>query len=92
MTEAERLQDIIGRAVVLDTDSALLYVGTLAKVDDLFYELTDADAHDTRTSTTPRDLYIINVRKLGIKQNRNRVLVRRDRVVSLSALDDVTDY
>ena len=92
MTEAERLKELIGRGVVVDTDSALLYIGTLAKADDVFYELTEADAHDSTTTTTPRDLYIINVAKYGVKKNRERVLVRRARVVSLSALDDVTKY
>ncbi len=92
MTEAERLKDVVGRVVVVDTDSALFYVGTLAKADGLFYELTDADAHDSHATTTPRDLYIINVAKYGVKKNRDRVLVRCARVVSLSALDEVTQY
>ncbi len=92
MTEAERMKELVGRLVVLDTDTALVYVGTLAKADDHFYELTDADVHDSRASTTPRDLYIINVAKYGVKKNRDRALVRRERVISLSALDDVTQY
>ncbi len=92
MTEAERLKDFVGRVVVLDTDTALFYVGTLATADALFYELTDVDAHDGRSTTTPRDLYIINVAKYGVKKNRDRALVRADRVVSLSALDEVTQY
>jgi small nuclear ribonucleoprotein (snRNP)-like protein len=92
MTEAERLKDLIGRAAVVDTDSDLLYVGTLVSADESFYELTDADVHDRRTTTTTRDQYIINVAKYGVKKNRERVLVRRDRVVSVSALDEVTQY
>lgn len=92
MTEAERLKDLIGRVVVVDTDSDLLYAGTLASVDESFYELTDADVHDRRTTTTTRDVFIINVAKYGVKKNRERVRVRRDRVVSLSALDEVTQY
>ncbi len=92
MTEAERLKDVIGHAAVVDTDSDLVYIGTLAAVDEHFYELADADVHDTRTTTTPRDLYIINVAKFGVKQNRNRVRVRRVRVVSVSRLDEVTVY
>jgi len=92
MSEAERLKDYVGHKVVLDTDSLHLYVGTLASVDDWFYELADVDVHDTTSTSTTRDLYIINVQKYGVKQNRNRVLIRRDRVVSLSKLDDVTEY
>jgi small nuclear ribonucleoprotein (snRNP)-like protein len=92
MSEAERLKDFIGRKVVLDTESVHLYAGTLVSVDDWFYELADADVHDTRTTSTTRDVYIINVQKYGVKKNRDRVLVRRDRVVSLSRLEDVTEY
>ena len=92
MTEAERLSEHLGREVVIDTDTPLLYVGTLALVDEAFYELTDADVHDGTATTTTRDMYIINVQKYGIKKNRDRVLVRRDRIVSLSLLEDVTEY
>ena len=92
MSEAERLQDLVGREVVLDVEGPTLYVGTLASVDEWFFELTDADVHDRDASNTTRDVYIINVRKYGIKKNRDRVLVRRSRVVSLSLLSDVTAY
>ena len=92
MTEAERLRNYVGRIVVVDTDSDLLFVGTLSSADEWFYELTDADVHDTQSTTTTRDLYIINARKLGVKKNRDRVLIRRDRVVGLSALGDVTKF
>ncbi|HUW57265.1 MAG TPA: hypothetical protein VMZ92_11580 [Planctomycetota bacterium] len=92
MTESERLKGCLGREVVIDTDTPLLYVGTLAVVDEAFYELTDADVHDSTSTTTTRDMYIINVRKYGIKKNRERVLVRRARVVGLSLVADVTEY
>jgi len=92
MSEAERLKEFIGRKVVLDTDSVYLYAGTLASVDDWFYELADADVHDMKSTSTTRDVYIINVQKYGVKKNRDRVLIRRDRVVSISRLEDVTEY
>ena len=92
MSETERLRDLLGREVVLDTDSVHLYAGTLTCVDDYFYELVDADVHDITTTTTTRDVYIMNLRKFGIKKNRHRVLVRRSRVVSLVGLDDVVVY
>jgi small nuclear ribonucleoprotein (snRNP)-like protein len=92
MSEADRLKDCVGRKVVLDTDSFHLYAGTLVSVDPWFYELADADVHDSTSTSTTRDLYIINVQKFGVKKNRDRVLVRRERVVSISRLDHVTDY
>jgi len=92
MSEAERLREYIGHVVVIDTDTCHLHVGTLASVDEWFYELTDADVHDATTTSTTRDVYIINVLAYGVKKNRDRVLVRRSRVVSLSRLADVTEY
>ena len=92
MNEAERLQAFVGQQVVVDTDSALLYVGTLKSVDEAFYEIESADLHDSSSTSTTRDVYIINVRKHGIKKNRERVLIRTARVVSVSLLSDVTEY
>ena len=92
MDEAERLRDCLGREVVIDTDSVYIYAGTLRAVDAHFYEMVDTDVHDSTTTTTTRDVYIMNLRKFGIKINRKRVLVRRDRVVSISCLDDVIVY
>ena len=91
-SETERIRDFVGRQVVVDTDSHHLYLGKLQSVDEAILELTEADVHDSQTTTTPRDLYIINAIKFGIKKNRERVLVRMARVLSLSALEDVTRY
>jgi small nuclear ribonucleoprotein (snRNP)-like protein len=92
MNESDRLKGLLGRIVVIDTDGPNLYAGTLASVDEWFYELTEADVHDSTSTSTTRDVYILNVKRYGIKRNRDRVLVRHDRVVSLSALDEVTAY
>ena len=90
--EGERFRDLIGQKVVVDTDSHTLYVGQLQSVDDVVLELTEADVHDNQSTTTTRDVYIINTSKLGIKKNRERVLVRMARVLSVSLLSDVTHY
>lgn len=90
--EGERFRELVGQLVVVDTDSHHLYIGKLESVDDTALELTDADVHDSQTTTTPRDVYIINTSKFGIKENRRRVLVRMERVLSISALEDVTQY
>ena len=90
--EYERLRELVGQQVVVDTDSHHLYIGKLASIDSEVLELTEADVHDSQTTTTSRDLYIINTAKLGIKKNREHVLVRTARVLSLSRLQDVTRY
>ena len=90
--EYKRLRELVGQQVVVDTDSHHLYIGKLLSVDDEVLELSEADVHDSQTTTTPRDLYIINTAKFGIKKNREHVLVRTVRVLSLSKLQDVTRY
>lgn len=85
----DALDRLVGRQVVLDLSSLYVIVGTLAGHDHRYLILTDADVHDLRDTTTTRDAYVVEARRHGISQNRKQVLVRRDEVVSLSALDDV---
>ena len=47
--------------------------------------------HDLRDSTTTRELYVLDSKRHGTRSNRTRVLVRREEIVSLSALDDVIE-
>ena len=85
----DALQPLIGRPVVLDAASLYVYVGTLAAADHRYLILEEADVHDLRDSNTTRELYVLDCKRHGIGANRKRVLVRRDEIVSLSALDDV---
>ena len=90
--ESARFQELVGQQVVVDTDSDYLYVGKLETVDDAALVLTEADVHDSRSTATTRDVYIINTAKFGIKKNRERILVRMARVLSVSELTDITRY
>jgi small nuclear ribonucleoprotein (snRNP)-like protein len=85
------LQGLIGRVVVLDASSQYVYVGTLREVDDHYLILTSADVHDLRDTNTNREIYVLDSKRHGVRSNRKRVLVRRDEIVSLSALDDVLE-
>ena len=80
---------MIGREVVLDIASPFVYVGRLTGIDANYLILEQADVHDLRDTTKTREVYIVDSRKLGVRANRQRVLVRIDEVISLSALDDV---
>lgn len=87
-----RLRELTGEEVVLDTNSPYLYVGRLAEVDDWFIRLEDADVHDSDETRTTKEVYLIEARKYGIKRNRQNVLVRADKVISVSRLSDVIEY
>jgi hypothetical protein len=82
-------QNLIGQEVVLDVVSQFVYLGTLVGKDDKYLVLTNADVHDLRDTATTRELYILESRRFGIRSNRERVLVRVDEVISLSALSAV---
>lgn len=85
------LQEYLNRAVVLDVASSYVYVGTLVGEDHRYFVLEEADVHDLRDTNTTRELYVLDCKRHGVHWNRKRVLVRKDEVVSLSALDDVRE-
>ena len=80
---------LIGQDVVLDTASPYVYLGKLTGYDHRYFVLEQADVHDLRDTSTTRELYVVDTRRYGIRVNRERVLVKLDEVVSLSALQDV---
>ena len=84
------LQDLIGRVVVVDLASTYVCLGTLIGCDELFLELRDADLHDFRDGSATRELYVYESAALGIRRNRDRLLLRLDGVVAISRLDEVS--
>ena len=85
------LDSLRGQAVVCDIQAPYVYVGTLADFDTHHFVLENADVHDLRDAATTRELYVIETRMHGVRANRKQVLLRRDQVVSLSALEDVLE-
>ena len=83
---------LIGKIVVIDTDSMFVYLGTLDRVEDHFVVLKDVDAHDRRESPSTKEQYIMETKKFGVKPNRKEVKVRKQLVVSISKLDDILGY
>lgn len=83
------LEAFVGREVVIDVASQFVYLGRLIGCDPKYLILEQADVHDLRDTTTTRELYVVDSRRFGIRVNRERVLVRIEEVISLSALDDV---
>ena len=88
---SEILRDLFNRTVVIDVTSQYVFVGTLVGEDLHYLALEDADVRDLRDARTPRELYVLETKQLGVRTNRKRVLIRRDEVVSISALDDVIE-
>jgi hypothetical protein len=89
--QSDSLSALLRREVVLDLAGPYAVIGTLVAEDHRYLILEEADVHDLRDSTTTRELYVLEARRHGIRANRSRVLVNRNDIVSLSALDDVIE-
>ncbi|MCA9095333.1 MAG: hypothetical protein KDA68_17760 [Planctomycetaceae bacterium] len=88
-SDSSQLSAYMDREIVLDLQSSYVILGTLIGEDHRYLFLADADVHDLRDTKTTRELYIVDSRRHGIRTNRKRVLVRKDEIVGLSALEDV---
>jgi small nuclear ribonucleoprotein (snRNP)-like protein len=84
--------DFRDKAIVVDTDSSLIYIGKLVGVTRHFFILAEADVHDRRDSSSVSEKYLLDCKRLGVRINRKTVHIRLDRIVSFSLLDDVIDY
>ena len=85
------VQSLVGKVVVMDTQGPLIYIGTLERVTEAFFVLVEADVHDSNDSRASKDLYVVETRDLGVRVNRNRVLIMRPQIASVSLIRDVVD-
>jgi len=90
--EREEIGHLIGERVVLDTKGHHIILGQLVEINACFYVLEKADVHDCREVRSTREVYTLDAFKHGVRKNRERVYVRRQETVALSALDDVANY
>jgi hypothetical protein len=83
------LEELLNQEVVIDLRSPFVCLGTLARIDEHFLELTNADFHDLRDSQTNRENYVASVRASEIIANRKKVLIVRSEIIAISRLQDV---
>src|SRR5687768_6582019 len=82
----ESFDALIGSPVVLDTAGPFIYLGQLLSCSSEGFLLADADVHNTEDGHAPREQYITEAARDGIRVNRTRVFVLRSAVISVSAL------
>jgi len=90
--ELDEIADMLGKNVVVDTTTPLIYIGRLTEIGDYFITLEDVDVHDSNESPASKEVYCIDAKKYGIKKNRRRVRIVRSIVASISLLEDVIEY
>jgi hypothetical protein len=81
-----------GKVVVVDTDSRLVFLGTLSDVTSDFLKLKDVDVHDGAETSTSKERYIMDCKRFGVRPSRKEASVRISTVVSLSLIEDVIEY
>jgi hypothetical protein len=85
----EPFDSLVGQNVVLDTAGPFIYLGRLISYSSDSFLLADADVHNTEDGHAPREQYITEAARDGIRPNRTRVFILRASVVSVSSLDEV---
>lgn len=85
----QAVHDLLGRQVVIDTQSPAVIIGRLIRIAGDCYVLEDADLYDRGEGHSGKELYTINAAKYGVRVNRRRTYVPRDKAVALSALEDI---
>ena len=88
----EDLEQYLKQKIVLDTRSSWIYIGVLEAVTESSAVLSEVDVHDSKATSSSKELYVLESKTTGIKANRNLVYVNLDYVVSFSALDDVKQF
>lgn len=83
------LQRLVGKQVVMDTATSIVYLGTLTEVTEAAFVLTDADVHDCRDGHATKEVYTAVACAEGVPVNRRTVYVARSFIMSVSALEDV---
>ena len=86
------LESLLGKIIIVDLISSYVCLGTFVACDAQFLKLHDADLHDFRDSTATREVYIHDSVRLGIRRNRDRVLIRRAEIVAITMFDDVATF
>jgi hypothetical protein len=85
----EWMETMREQVVVLDTQGPMVYIGRLVRITAHYLELCEADVHDSNDSRASKELYLAETKELGVRANRERVVVARGQVISMSRLEDV---
>jgi len=80
------MNELVGSITVVDTDTSYIYIGTLESINPDSFCMSDVDVHDRSDLAVSKEKYILERRRTGVTENRSKVYVLREHVVSLSAI------
>ncbi len=87
----ESLEAMMGKVVVFDTGTPIVYLGTLVDITDHTFVIEDADMHDCRDGHANKEAYLAEAHEEGITVNRRRTIVMRSAVISAALLEDIVN-
>ena len=85
----EPLPELLGSLVVVDLAGPFLCLGVLEAANFGFLTLSEADFHDLRDSKSTREAYVIDSKRVGIRRNRAKILIKLSEVVAITKFDDI---
>ena len=84
-----KLDGLIEKEIVIDTDSRFCYIGKLAGYDEHFIELADVAIYDEMVVKVTLEQFLIECNKNGTPVSRGKTLVNRSRIVAISSIADI---
>ena len=87
--KTDPLSRMLNEDVVLDTGSPIVYIGRLVEIDDVTFVLELADMHDCRDGHAKKEGYLAEIKDDGVTVNRQRVVVMRSAIISVSRVADI---
>lgn len=87
---SDPLLRMLHQEVVLDTGTAIVYIGRLIEVTDHTFVLEQADMHGCREGHLGKEAYLAEASREGLAVNRRHVVVMRSAIISVSRLADVS--
>jgi hypothetical protein len=89
MTHGDWLAAFIGEELVIEASEGFTVFGTLAAIGPAHIELREADLHSQLEANSTRDVYALETKQLGIRPNRSRLFLPRERIIALARLEDI---
>ncbi|MCW8132481.1 MAG: hypothetical protein KIS92_19190 [Planctomycetota bacterium] len=88
----EALRELLGKTIVVDTDSHYMYLGVLIAADAQYLTLSDVDVHEVTAATLSKERYAHEARQIGVRKNRDATWINLGRVISISRLEDIEAF
>ena len=84
-----KLDELVGKEIVIDTDSRFCYIGNAAGYDEHFIELKDVAIYDEMVVKVSLEEFLVECNKNGTPVSRGKTLVNRGRIIAISTIEDI---